>query len=189
VGRGAILSIDTMKPAVARAAVGAGAAVWNDVNALRAEDAVAQAAGLNCGVVLMHMLGDPRTMQSSPRYEDVVGEVSSFLLERAKAVQDAGVPQDSVWLDPGIGFGKTLEHNLALLRALKTLCGLGYPVLLGASRKSFLKAIDASAAAPADRFGGSLAMALWGAACGVAAVRVHDVKDTVQALKVWEVVQ
>ena len=189
VGRGAILSVDTMKPAVARAAVAAGAAVWNDVNALRATGGVDTAADLNCGVVLMHMLGDPRSMQNAPRYENVVGEVSSFLLERAKAAQEAGVAQGDIWLDPGVGFGKTLDHNLALLRSLKDLCAFGYPVLLGASRKSFLKAIDPSAADAADRFGGSLAIALWGARCGVAAVRVHDVKDTVQALRVWEAVQ
>ncbi len=185
-GAGAILSIDTMKPAVARAAVGAGCAIWNDVNALRAEGAVETASDLNCGVILMHMLGDPRSMQTAPAYEDVVGEVIAFLKERAAAAMAAGVLRDSIWTDPGVGFGKTLSHNLALLRALPDFAALGYPVVLGASRKSFLKAIDPTAADPADRFGGSIALATWGAANGAACVRVHDVKDTVQALRVWE---
>jgi dihydropteroate synthase len=179
------ISIDTMKPAVARAAVAAGATMWNDVSALRfSPDAPAIAAGLGCEVVLMHMLGEPRTMQQDPRYDDVVAEVEAFLLERAAVAEAAGVDRGKIWLDPGIGFGKTVEHNLALLRALPRLCGHGYRVLLGASRKRFIAALDPSATDAADRLGGSLAAHLHGARAGVAAVRVHDVRETVQALTV-----
>ncbi len=179
------ISIDTMKPAVARAAVAAGATIWNDVAALRfSQDAPAVAAGLGCEVVLMHMLGEPRTMQDAPRYDDVVAEVEAFLLDRAAAAQAAGVAREKIWLDPGIGFGKTLDHNLALLAALPRLCGHGYRVLLGASRKRFIAALDPLAKNADDRLGGSLAAALHGARSGVAAVRVHDVRETVQALAV-----
>ncbi|MFA7262369.1 MAG: dihydropteroate synthase [Caulobacter sp.] len=179
------VSIDTLKPAVARAAVAAGATIWNDVTALRgAPDAPAVAAELGCEVVLMHMLGEPGTMQNAPRYDDVVGEVEAFLLARAEVAMSAGVARDRIWLDPGIGFGKTLDHNLALLRALPRLVALGFPVLLGASRKRFIAALDPGAKDPGDRLGGSLAVALAGARAGVAAVRVHDVAETVQALRV-----
>jgi dihydropteroate synthase len=179
------ISIDTMKPAVARAAVAAGASIWNDVSALRgAPDAPAVAAELGCDVVLMHMLGEPRTMQDAPRYEDVVAEVEAFLLARAGAAMAAGVARERLWLDPGVGFGKTLDHNLALLRALPRFVALGFPVLLGASRKRFIAAIDPTARDAGDRLGGSLAVALHGARAGVAAVRVHDVRETVQALAV-----
>ncbi len=180
-----VLSIDTMKPAVARAAVAAGATIWNDVSALLfAPDAPAVAAELGCEVVLMHMLGEPRTMQDDPRYDDVVAEVEAFLLERAAVAEAAGVARAKVWLDPGIGFGKTPDHNLALLAALPRLCGHGYRVLLGASRKRFIAALDPLATDAGDRLGGSLAVHLHGARAGVAAVRVHDVRETVQALAV-----
>jgi len=179
------ISIDTMKPAVARAAVAAGATIWNDVTALRfAADAPSVAAGLGCEVVLMHMLGEPRTMQRDPRYDDVVAEVEAFLLDRAGVAEAAGVEREKIWLDPGIGFGKTVDHNLALLAALPRLCGHGYRVLLGASRKRFIAALDPLAADAGDRLGGSLAVHLHGARAGVAAVRVHDVRETVQALAV-----
>ncbi|MBX3480606.1 MAG: dihydropteroate synthase [Caulobacter sp.] len=179
------LSIDTMKPAVARAAVAAGAGIWNDVSALRGgPDALEVAAGLACPVVLMHMQGDPRTMQSAPHYRDVVEEVESFLLARAEAALEAGVERGAIWLDPGIGFGKTTEHNLALLAALPRLVAHGYPVLLGASRKRFISALDPAAQTPDARLGGSIAVALAGAAAGVAAVRVHDVRETAQAMLV-----
>jgi len=179
------LSIDTMKPAVARAAVAAGATMWNDVTALRhADDSLATAAALGCEVVLMHMRGEPRTMQASPRYDDVVAEVAGFLEGRAAAAMQAGVARDRIWLDPGIGFGKTKGHNLALIANLERLTALGFPVLLGASRKSFLGRIDGTAAAADDRLGGSLAVALAVARAGVRAVRVHDVRETVQALAV-----
>lgn len=178
------ISVDTMKPAVARAAVAAGATMWNDVAALRwSDDSLATAAELGCDVVLMHMLGEPRTMQDDPRYDDVVGEVTAFLAERAQAALDGGVARERIWLDPGIGFGKTLAHNLALLANLESLVALGFPVVLGASRKRFIAAIDRNA--DDNRLGGSLAVALAASSAGVAAVRVHDVHETVQALSVW----
>ena len=180
------ISIDTMKPAVARAAVAAGASIWNDVTALRwSDESLTTAADLGCDVVLMHMLGEPRTMQDDPRYDDVVAEVAAFLAERAQAAMAAGVARDKIWLDPGIGFGKTVAHNLALLAHLDALVDLGFPVILGASRKRFLAALDPAAKDPDARLAGSLAAALTGAAAGVAAVRVHDVAETVQALNVW----
>lgn len=179
------ISIDTMKPAVARPAVKAGATIWNDVTALRVSpNAPEVAAELGCEVVLMHMLGQPGTMQDTPRYDDVVAEVEAFLLARAFTAMAAGVAKEKIWLDPGIGFGKTLAHNLALLAALPRFVALGYPVLLGASRKRFIAGLDPSAGEATDRLGGSLAAHLAGAAAGVAAVRVHDVRETVQALDV-----
>jgi dihydropteroate synthase len=181
----ATLSIDTMKPAVARAAVAAGATIWNDVTALRgAPDSLDTAAELGCEVVLMHMLGEPGTMQDAPRYDDVVGEVAQFLHDRAQVAIAAGVARDRISLDPGIGFGKTLAHNLALLAHLDQLVALGFPVVLGVSRKSFIGKIDAKAKQPEARLGGSLAAALVGAAAGVHTLRVHDVRETVQALAV-----
>jgi dihydropteroate synthase len=180
------LSIDTMKPAVARAAVAAGATMWNDVAALRfAPDAPEVAAELGCEVVLMHMLGEPGTMQDDPRYDDVVAEVEAFLLARALTAMAAGVAREKIWLDPGIGFGKTPAHNLALLAALPRFVALDYPILLGASRKRFIAALDPQGADPTARLGGSLAAHLHAAAAGVAAVRVHDVRETSQALAVW----
>jgi dihydropteroate synthase len=181
-----VLSIDTMKPAVARAAVAAGATIWNDVAALRfAPDAPDVAAELGCEVVLMHMLGEPGTMQDAPAYDDVVSEVEAFLLARVEAALAAGVARDKIWLDPGIGFGKTPQHNLTLIAALPRLAALGYRVLLGASRKRFIAALDPLGADPEARLGGSLAAHLAGAAAGVAAVRAHDVRETAQALAVW----
>lgn len=179
------ISIDTMKPEVARAAVKAGARIWNDVSALRfSPDAPEVAAELGCEVVLMHMLGEPGTMQQAPAYDDVVAEVEAFLLARAFTAMAAGVAKDKIWLDPGIGFGKTTAHNLALLAALPRFVALGYPILLGASRKRFIAGVDPSAREAGDRLGGSLAAHLAGAEAGVAAVRVHDVRETVQALDV-----
>ena len=182
----AVISVDTMKPAVMRAAARAGAGIWNDVTALSfAPESLEAAAELGCGVVLMHMLGEPRTMQADPRYGDVIAEVRDFLAERAEAAAAAGVARDRIWLDPGLGFGKTLEHNLALLRAIPELKALGFPVLIGASRKSMIGRLDPLGAHPEDRLGGSLALALWSAAHGADVVRVHDVRETAQALKVW----
>ena len=195
---GVRISVDTMKPAVARAAVRAGAHMWNDITALAwSPDSAAVAADLGCEVCLMHMQGDPRTMQQDPRYDDVVEEVTAFLLQRIQAAAEAGVGGDRLWLDPGIGFGKDKgmvadawpTHNLELLRRLDRLVGTGFPVLLGVSRKRFIRTIDATAVEASDRLGGSLAGALWGAAQGVAAVRVHDVRETVQALEVWAAIQ
>jgi dihydropteroate synthase len=183
------ISIDTMKPDVARAAVNAGASIWNDVTALAAPGAPELAAELGCDVVLMHMQGEPRTMQVEPRYDDVVAEVTGFLAARAETALAAGVAAERIWLDPGIGFGKTLAHNLALLAHLDSLVALGFPVLLGVSRKGFISAIDPAAKPAEARLPGSLAAALAGARAGVACVRVHDVGETVQALKVWAAIE
>ncbi|WP_292079175.1 MULTISPECIES: dihydropteroate synthase [Brevundimonas] len=182
---GGAISVDTMKPAVARAAVAAGATMWNDVTALsHALDSEAVAAELGCDVVLMHMKGEPRTMQADPRYDDVVGEVRDYLRGRAEAAMAAGVARERIWLDPGIGFGKTLAHNMALTARLDALVDLGFPVLYAASRKRTIQAIDPTASLATDRLGGSLALALEGARRGARMVRVHDVRETVQALKV-----
>jgi dihydropteroate synthase len=181
----ASISIDTRKPAVARAAVAAGASIWNDVAALTfAGEGPETAAALGCDIVLMHMRGEPETMQRAPRYDDVVAEVAGFLVARAETAISAGVARERIWLDPGIGFGKTLGHNLALIAGLDRLVALGFPVLLGASRKGLIRAIDPGAADPLDRLGGSLAIALAGARAGCAMLRVHDVRETVQALRV-----
>jgi len=183
------ISVDTMKPQVARAAVAAGAAMWNDVTALRhAPESLAVAAELGCQVVLMHMQGEPRTMQQEPRYDDVVAEVAEHLVARAEAAMAAGVARERIWLDPGVGFGKhSTRHNLPLMANLERITGLGFPVLLGVSRKRFIAAVDRDG--PADqRLGGSLAAALYGVAAGVAMVRVHDVRETVQAVKVWQAI-
>ncbi len=181
------ISIDTRNAATMEAALAAGAAVVNDVTALGHDpDALALVARKNCPVIIMHMPGnDPRTMQARAHYADVVAEVTGFLLTRAAELQAAGVRD--IALDPGIGFGKTLEHNLALLAALPALTAHGYPVLLGASRKSFIAKLSP---APADqRLGGSLAAALAGAQAGVAWLRVHDVAETRQALAVWSAIR
>ena len=183
------ISIDTMKPQVARAAVAAGATIWNDVTALTySPEAPTVAAELGCEVMLMHMQGAPRTMQTEPHYDDVVVEVSAFLAARAETAVAAGVAREKIWLDPGIGFGKSLEHNLTLLAHLDEVVRLGFPVVLGVSRKSFIAAIDPGVS-PAHRLPGSLAAALAGVKAGVAALRVHDVAETVQALKVWGAIE
>ncbi len=179
------ISIDTMKPAVAKAAIDVGAMMWNDVMALQAPGALDLAAALHRTVVLMHMQGEPRTMQERPRYADVVGDVIAFLRARVAAAEAKGV--SDIWVDPGIGFGKTLPHNLALLNSIERIReAVGKPVLIGASRKRFIAAIDERATdAGKDRLGGSIAAALIAAQNGAAMVRVHDVAETAQALKVW----
>ena len=179
------ISIDTMKPAVARAAVAVGANLWNDVTALTfAPESLPVAAELGCGVILMHMRGDPATMQDEPRYEDVTGEVAEYLSARAEAALAAGVRCEAIQLDPGIGFGKTAWHSLTVLAQLERITALGYPVVLGVSRKSFLRQADPAAKDAQDRLAGSLAAALAGAQAGVAVLRVHDVRETRQALAV-----
>lgn len=184
------ISIDTLKAEVARAAVRAGATIWNDVTALRGSDGAALvAAELGVPIVLMHMQGEPGTMQLAPHYEDVVAEVCAFLSERALAAMAAGVARGAISLDPGIGFGKNLSHNLTLLAHLDQIMALGFPVLLGVSRKRFVQAIDPTALQPTDRLGGSLAAALAGAKAGVDVIRVHDVRETVQALRVWQAIE
>ncbi|HUP70516.1 MAG TPA: dihydropteroate synthase [Acidimicrobiales bacterium] len=169
------VSVDTSKVAVAEAAVAAGASLVNDVSASLHE--LAAAAGV--GWVAMHRRGTPSTMQVDPRYDDVVSEVRRFLIERAEAAVAAGV--DEVWIDPGIGFGKLVEHNLALLRHLEVLVATGYPVLVGTSRKAFLGVITGAAAE--DRLEASLATAVHAMVAGAAMVRVHDVAATVQAAR------
>jgi dihydropteroate synthase len=184
------LSIDTMKPEVAQAAMGAGAGLWNDVSALRASPASMQtAADLKVPIVLMHMLGEPGTMQKNPHYDDVVAEVIAFLKERATAAIKAGVQKDHIFIDPGIGFGKRLQDNLALMKAVpRIIKEAGYPLLFGASRKSFIEMLNPGT--PGDqRLGGSLASALWAAKAGVHTLRVHDVQATVQAIKVWHAIE
>lgn len=170
------VSIDTSKASVARAAIEAGATLVNDVSASLQH--VAAEAGV--GWVAMHMQGVPRSMQEAPGYEDVVGEVRSFLVERADEATALGV--DEVWVDPGIGFGKLPRHNLVLLRQLRSLAATGYPVLVGTSRKSFLGAL-AGGAAPDDRLEGSLATAVWAMTQGASMVRAHDVGATVAAAR------
>jgi len=183
------ISIDTLKPQVAEAAIRAGATIWNDVSGLGGEDAPAMAAKLGCAVVLMHMRGEPRTMQDRPVYADVVGEVERHLLDRAKVAEAAGVARDRIVLDPGIGFGKTVAHNLALMKSLPRLVAHGYPVLLGASRKRFIAGLDGYTPPDGSRLGGSVAAAVWAARSGCAMVRVHDVAETVQALNLWSAIE
>ena len=178
------LSVDTAKAEVARAAIAAGATMVNDVTALRGDPEMAgTCAEGGVEVVLMHMLGTPKTMQDDPHYGDVVSEVLDFLAERVAEATAAGIEQSRIWIDPGIGFGKTVAHNLALIARLDRLTRLGRPVLVGASRKSFLGAIT-GVAEPRDRLAGSLAAALIAVERGARVVRVHDVAATVEALAV-----
>lgn len=180
----AAISIDTRKPAVARAAVEAGASIWNDVSALSfCNDSLSTAAELDCRVVLMHAQGEPKTMQDAPRYGDVVEEVIAGLAGRIAACEAVGVARARIIADPGVGFGKTLDHNLSILANLDRFAALGVPILLGASRKRFIAAVDRQGPA-ASRLGGSIAAALAGASRGVSIVRVHDVAATRQALSV-----
>jgi dihydropteroate synthase len=180
---GHTVSIDTSKAAVAAAALDAGAAIVNDVTALRGDPEIgALCAERDAGLVLMHMLGDPRTMQEDPRYDDVVDDVRAFLAERLAAAVAAGVAEERVWLDPGIGFGKTLEHNLELLRRLGELRELGRPLVVGASRKSFIGKVDGSGVE--ERIGGTIASSVLALAAGADVLRVHDVAEMAQAAKV-----
>jgi dihydropteroate synthase len=177
-----VLSVDTSKPEVMRAAAAAGADLINDVRGLREAGALEAAAETGAAVCLMHMQGDPRTMQSHPRYDDVVTEVHDFLSDRAQACVAAGVARERIAIDPGFGFGKTLEHNLALLRGLPRLTSLSFPVLVGLSRKSMLQAITGRPVG--SRLAGSLALATLAVANGASIVRAHDVSATVDALRV-----
>jgi dihydropteroate synthase len=180
----AAISIDTRKPAVARAAIEAGASIWNDVSALTfSPESLALAADLQCRVILMHAQGDPKTMQRAPRYDDVVADVRAYLAQRIAACGAAGIDRSKLIVDPGIGFGKSLSHNLALMAGLPDLKNLGAPVLVGASRKRFIAALDRDGPAR-DRIGGSLAAALAAAARGASILRVHEVAATRQALAV-----
>ena len=180
------ISIDTSKPEVMRAAVGAGAGIINDVRALRGEGALDAAAALGVPVVLMHMQGEPRTMQNDPHYDEVVGEVHRFLTDRLFACQMAGIDKKKILVDPGFGFGKTLEHNLALLRDLARFAEIG-PVVAGLSRKSTIGTLTGRTD-PADRAAGSAAAALIAVQNGAAIVRVHDAAMTRDVLAVWQAV-
>ena len=184
------ISIDTRKAAVAAAALEAGATLVNDVAALRFDPAMAGVvAGAGVPVVLMHAQGDPQTMQVAPHYDDVVQEVHAFLANALARALGAGIARDRIVLDPGIGFGKTLAHNLALLRNLAVFHGLGCPILLGASRKRFVETVGGAAGeGTAARMPGSVAVALHGAAQGVQVLRVHDVAQTRAALALWRAV-
>jgi dihydropteroate synthase len=180
------ISIDTTKPEVMRAAIEVGAGFINDICALRTPGALSMAATLGVPVCLMHMQGEPRTMQQNPHYDDVVGEVSAFLAARVQACRDAGIQDRQLLIDPGFGFGKSLAHNLQLLRQLEDLQALGLPVLIGVSRKSFLGALlDAPVA---ERLHAGLAAALLAVAKGARIVRTHDVRPTVEALKIYTAV-
>jgi dihydropteroate synthase len=183
--RGAPVSVDTSKAAVARAALELGAELVNDVTALRGDPELAGVvADAGCYVCLMHMLGEPRTMQSDPRYDDVVAEVKRFLEERLAFAVDAGIREELVCLDPGIGFGKTVEHNLELVRRLDELVALGRPVLVGLSRKSTLGKLTGDPAAATGSTAASVGAAVAAFERGAAILRVHDVREHVEALTV-----
>lgn len=181
------ISIDTSKPEVMRAAIAAGAGMINDVYGLRREGALDAAASLNVPVVLMHMLGEPRSMQDTPKYDDVVADVHRFLAERIFAAEMAGIPKARIVVDPGFGFGKHRDDNLALLAQLDRIAELGVPVLAGLSRKRTIGDLTGRED-PHDRVSGSVAAHLIAAQRGAKIVRVHDVAATVDALKVWEAV-
>jgi dihydropteroate synthase len=182
-GAGVPLSVDTVKPAVMGAAIAAGASIINDIQGLRSPGALEMLADSEAGVCVMHMQGSPATMQREPRYGDVVAEVHAFLAGRVDALVHAGIVRERIAVDPGIGFGKTLEHNLALLRALPQLRQLGCAVLVGLSRKSMLGAITGRATG--ERQAASVGGALWCALHGADIIRVHDVRETRDAMAVW----
>ena len=179
---GAIVSVDTSKAAVMRAAVAAGATLLNDIRGLRERDAIGTARDLPAAVCIMHMQGEPATMQLAPHYVDVVSEVRDFLLARAQACAAAGIGRERIVLDPGFGFGKDLGHNLQLLRKLPQIVALGYPVLVGLSRKSMLGQLTGRTVD--QRLAGSIALATVAVMRGARIVRAHDVAATVDAIKV-----
>ena len=180
------ISIDTNKPEVMQAAISAGVQMVNDINALQKAAAMDVVASGNVAVCLMHKQGDPQTMQVQPHYQDVVVEVSEFLQRRIADAEAAGISRNRIVIDPGFGFGKTLEHNLALLRELHKLTGLGVPVLAGISRKAMLGTLTGQDVT--HRLPASIAAALIAIQQGAAIVRVHDVQETVDALKIWNAV-
>lgn len=185
---GVPISVDTCKPAVMTAVLAAGADMINDINGFLAPGAIeAVAASASCGVCAMHMQGEPRTMQTHPVYNDVVSEVREFLAQRVAALRERGVAAGRIVLDPGFGFGKTQEHNYRLLRELRALRVGSYPFLVGLSRKSMIGQVTGRAAD--QRLGGSVAAALAGVMRGAEIIRVHDVADTVDAIKIWSVIE
>ena len=181
--RGIDVSVDTMKPGVMRAAIGAGAAVINDVNAFRAEGAIEAVAPSGARLIVMHMQGTPATMQKAPHYDDVVAEVESFLLSRVSSLVSSGIAPERIAIDPGFGFGKTVAHNKLLFHALPRFASHGYPVVAGLSRKKMLG--DFTGRPAGERLAASVAAALLAVQNGASIVRVHDVKETVDALKTW----
>ena len=182
-GCGVPISVDTYKPEVMRAAISHGASMINDINGLRRPGAIEAVAESDCAVCLMHMQGQPLTMQENPEYDDVVGEVRGFFAERVEALFASGIASDRLVLDPGFGFGKTLEHNLELLRHLPDLSVGGLPLLAGLSRKSMLGAITGRPTG--QRLAASISVAILAAQCGARILRVHDVAETRDALAVW----
>lgn len=182
------ISADTRRVEVATAAVESGASIINDVSGFRDPAMVELAAQTDVGVVVMHMLGDPSTMQQEPQYHDVVAEVGGYLLAQAATLEAAGVDRRRIALDPGLGFGKTLEHNIKLLQATDELASYGYPLLIGASRKSFVGSITGVSVAH-ERLGGSLSAALYAARRGAGILRVHDVAQTLEALSMQRVLE
>ena len=181
------VSVDTCKPDVMRRAIAAGAAMVNDINALREPGALEAVAQSQAAVCLMHMQGEPRSMQRDPQYEDVVAEVTAFLAQRVEAAQQAGIARERIVIDPGFGFGKSTGHNLELLQGLSTIAGLGQPVLVGLSRKSLFGKITGKQVA--DRVSASVAAALLAVERGAALVRVHDVAATRDALLVLNAIE
>ena len=182
-----VVSVDTMKTPVMREAIRAGAHLINDVNALQAPDALQVVAQSSAAACLMHMQGEPRTMQQQPHYEDVAAEVGAFLLDRRQAALDAGIAADRILLDPGFGFGKSLAHNLQLLSGLEALCALGSPILVGLSRKSMFEKLLGR---PVEgRLAASVTAAVLAAQRGASVIRVHDVRETMDALRVLDAVQ
>ena len=184
------VSVDTTKPEVMQAVLEAGAAIINDVNALQTPGALEVVAKTNCGICLMHRQGQPGTMQANPQYQNVVAEVHAFLLQRAQTAQHAGIAAERLCLDPGFGFGKRPEHNLALLQATTQFVQTHYPVLIGISRKSMVGYFTGKPdSAAAQRLGGSIAAALFAVGQGAQIIRVHDVRETVEALRFWQACQ
>jgi len=177
------VSVDTYQPETMRRALELGVDIINDIHALQRPGALQIVAASNAGVCLMHMQGDPQTMQQAPHYDDVLGEVRQFLLDRAAAAEALGIDRSRIALDPGFGFGKTLQHNLSLAKHLEALAQTGYPLLVGVSRKSMIGALTGREVAA--RLPGSLAAALACVAAGAQIVRVHDVGPTCDAIKVW----
>ncbi|MDH5189346.1 MAG: dihydropteroate synthase, partial [Rhodospirillaceae bacterium] len=189
VAKGIVVSIDTRHSAVMRAALAAGATIINDVTALEGDDGSLEVvATSNASVVLMHMQGEPGTMQKNPVYTDASAEVFEYLKGRIAACVKAGIARNRIAVDPGIGFGKNLDHNLQILKHLDIYKSLDVPLLLGVSRKSFIGAI-ANEAEPKNRLAGSLAAAIWGVNNGFNILRVHDAGETAQALKVWMAIE
>jgi dihydropteroate synthase len=193
-GFGASISVDTNRAAVARAALEAGAHIVNDISGLRDDPKIAEfAADYGAGLVVMHIQGTPRTMQQDPHYDDLLGEVTAYLREAVRRAELAGIPSERIWVDPGIGFGKTLEHNLQLLNRLDELRSLGCPILVGTSRKGFIGRLLApvnggTAPPPAERVTGTGATTALAIARGASVVRVHDVRHTIEVARVADAI-